>query len=85
MLRATVEECRAAGVSQILIDEALEARADGMNEADRRMIIGFGHDDEKRASYNKAVSLLHESIQTGQKVPAEFEELMNELIVNHVM
>ena len=80
-----MEECRAAGVSQILIDEALEARADGMNEADRRMIIGFGHDDEKRASYNKAVSLLHESIQTGQKVPAEFEELMNELIVNHVM
>lgn len=80
-----MEECRAANVAQTLIDEALEARALGMSDADRRMILGFGRDDEKRASYNKAVSLLHESIQTGQKVPVEFEELINELIVNHVM
>lgn len=85
LLRATVEECRAANVAQATIDEALRCRALGMNEADQRMIMGFGQDDEKRASYNRAVALLHESIQTGKSVPAEFEELMNELIVNHVM
>jgi len=85
LLRATGEECRAANVSQITIDEALHSRALGMNEADQRMIMGFGQDDEKRASYNRAVGLLHESIQTGKSVPAEFEELINELIVNHVM
>ena len=69
----------------MLIDESLERRAVGMSEPDQRMITGFGHDDERRASYHKAVSLLHESIQTSKKVPAEFDELMNELIVNHVM
>ena len=72
-------------MSQATIDEALQSRAQGMREADCRMIMGFGQDDEKRASYNRAVALLHESIQTGKSVPPEFDELMNELIVNHVM
>ena len=85
LLRAAIEECRAANIPQAVVDEALQSRAAGLKEADRRILFEIGQDEEKRASYNSAVRMLHESIQTGNDVPAEFEELINELIVNHVL
>jgi len=85
LLRAALEECHAAEVPAHVLQSALRSRAAESSESDRRLIYDLGEDDEKRLAHNKAVNMLHESIRSGNDVPAEFEELINELIVNHVM
>ena len=85
LLRAALEECHAAEVPGYVLQSALRSRAAESSESDRRLIYDLGQDDEKRLAHNKAVNMLHESIRSGNDVPAEFEELINELIVNHVM
>ena len=85
MLRAALEECHAAEVPGDVLQSALRSRAaESESESDRRLIYE-GQDDEKRLAHNKAVSMLDESIRSGNDVPPEFEELMNELIVNHLL
>ena len=85
LLRAALEECHAAEVPEAVLHSALQSRAAESNESDRRLICDLGQDDEKRLAHARAVSMLHESIQSGHDVPPEFDELMNELIVNHVL
>merc|ERR1712190_115845 len=88
MLKTAVEQCRTAGVPEIELENALTARAqlaETMSVAERnRLLQGLRtcNDEEKRATYNQVVSILRDAIRTGGEVPPQFDDLMNELIID---
>lgn len=91
MLKMAIEQCRVARVPEAVLEEAMTVRARlalNLPEHERaRLLDGLKScsDEERRAAYNEAVSMLHEAIRTGSDVPPQFEELMNELIIQQVI
>merc|ERR1712039_186706 len=88
MLKTAVEQCRTAGVPEVELENALTARAqlaETMSAAERnRLLQGLRtcNDEEKRATHNQVVSILRDAIRTGGEVPPQFDDLMNELIID---
>jgi hypothetical protein len=91
MVKMAVDVCRAEGVPEKHVEEAMVARQrDAVNlpEEERQRLLEDlrnCNDAEKREKYNRAVAILNDAIQSGKEPPPEFEDLVNDLIVGQVM
>merc|ERR1712050_250951 len=79
MLKTAIEQSRAAGVPKWVLEDAMSERAkvaSNLPESERKRLqhsLDSCNDDEKRASYNMAVSMLRDAIRTGGDVPPQFD------------
>jgi hypothetical protein len=90
-LKTAIEACRAANLNEEDLAEAMAAReklaADLPREERQRLLHSLKscNEEEMREKHTKVVSMLREAIKTGSDVPEEFDDLVNELIINQVM
>lgn len=90
MLKTAIEACRAGNVSETELAEAMAARekkADLSYEDRQRLLLSLKtcNEEEMRTKHTKVVSMLREAIKTGNDVPKEFDDLVNELIIDQLM
>jgi hypothetical protein len=91
MFKTAFEACRTAGLPERELAEAVAAREerapDLPDEERQRLLLSIKTCNEKemRETHDKVVVMLRDAIKTGSDVPEEFDDLVNELIVNTVM